>query len=166
MNNCRNGHPQTPENVGLHEGYPYCRMCNRNRNRRRALENPLAEAWRGMIRRCEDPRSKDFANYGANGVKVCERWHRFDLFASDMGQRPGDHLLDRIDPFGNYEPTNCRWLPVRLNSQNRRNSRLNTEAVKVIRWAKSNGRRTRDLAAIFKIRPNHIQEVVSGRIWK
>lgn len=71
---------------------------------------PLFESWRSMIRRCEDSRDKSYKHYGARGIKVCARWHRFELFLADMGPRPEGKSLDRFpNNNGNYEPGNCRW---------------------------------------------------------
>jgi hypothetical protein len=81
--------------------------------------------WRAMMRRCNNPRDKDYKRYGAVGIKVCSRWHDYVSFAKDMGEPVGNQTLDRIDPYGDYTPENCRWasLPVQArNTRVRKNS--------------------------------------------
>ena len=82
--------------------------------------------WRAMMRRCNNPNDKDYKRYGALGVKVCPQWHNYTQFAKDMGEPEGTQTLDRIDPYGDYTPENCRWasLPmqartIRIHSKNR-----------------------------------------------
>lgn len=83
---------------------------------------PTHRTWTSMLSRCEDPRCASWRYYGARGIKVCDRWHGFTNFLADMGQRPSlDHQLDRVDPDGNYEPDNCRWLTRAENNARRRN---------------------------------------------
>lgn len=67
------------------------------------------EVWKNMIARCEYPNHISYKYYGAKGITVCERWHDFQNFLNDMGEALNDHVLDRINPFGDYEPDNCRW---------------------------------------------------------
>lgn len=84
--------------------------------------HPLAQTWRGMIRRCTDPRDPAYYNYGGRGIEVCERWMDPWVFAEDLyreiGPRPEGvnengrslYSLDRWpDNDGNYEPGNVRW---------------------------------------------------------
>lgn len=78
--------------------------------------------WSGMISRCHNPRVQAFQNYGAKGIAVCERWkNSFAAFLEDMGERPSAlHSIDRINPEGNYEPSNCRWATTDVQANNKR----------------------------------------------
>lgn len=81
-------------------------------------------SWKEMIRRCSNPKSSSFSRYGGRGISVCERWNNYLHFKEDMGERPSGKTLDRINPNGNYEPSNCRWATSKTQSRNRRNSRF------------------------------------------
>lgn len=83
--------------------------------------------WQSMINRCEVPTSTNYIYYGARGIKVCERWHSFELFYEDMNAGFSDDLqIDRIDSTKNYEPGNCRWATVTEQARNRRSNRAIT----------------------------------------
>lgn len=73
--------------------------------------SPEFRTWRGMIQRCTNPQRQSFKYYGGRGIKVCERWQKFENFLADMGLRPtATHSIDRFpNNDGNYEPGNCRW---------------------------------------------------------
>ena len=75
-----------------------------------------------MLGRCNRKTHHKYADYGGRGVKVCERWHKFENFLADMGKRPNGMTLDRIDVNGNYEPGNCRWADAKTQAANKRNS--------------------------------------------
>ena len=91
----------------------------------------LRELWRDMHRRCENPRRVNYPHYGALGVKVCERWSGKDGFANwlaDMGPRPegrypsgrAHYTIERINVFGDYEPSNCKWADSQEQAANKR----------------------------------------------
>lgn len=80
-------------------------------------------SWMAMLQRCRNPRSHKYALYGGRGITVAEQWSDFRVFLKDMGPRPEGTSIDRIDPDGNYEPSNCRWATVLEQRANRRDSR-------------------------------------------
>ena len=75
--------------------------------------------WMNMLSRCRNPKCPDYKNYGGRGIKVCRRWEKFENFYADMGDRPKNLTLDRINNDGNYCRSNCRWA-------DRRTQRLNS----------------------------------------
>lgn len=73
-----------------------------------------------MRNRCNNPNNSDYGHYGGKGIKVCERWNSFENFLLDMGDKPSPNVtLDRIDPYGNYEPSNCRWATLTQQAYNK-----------------------------------------------
>ena len=81
---------------------------------------PTYRSWQNMKQRCLNPKHHKYRLYGARGITVCDRWLHFPNFLADMGPRPPDTTIDRIDPDGHYEPGNCRWASPALQRQNQR----------------------------------------------
>lgn len=84
-------------------------------------------SWYDMIVRCTYKGHSCYNNYGGRGITVCERWmgpKGFMNFVWDMGARPKDATLDRINPNDGYRPGNCRWATKEEQVKNRRNTHI------------------------------------------
>jgi hypothetical protein len=76
-----------------------------------------------MHERCYRTTNDNYKYYGGSGVKVCDEWfHNFENFKEwSLQNGYNDELtLDRINPAGNYEPSNCRWATWKQQCENRR----------------------------------------------
>lgn len=86
-----------------------------------ARKHPLYRVWGNMIQRCSNKKTREYRHYGGKGVSVCADWIDFSSFydwAMGSGYEHG-LTIDRIDPNGNYEPSNCRFI---TRSENTRRS--------------------------------------------
>ena len=81
--------------------------------------------WNQMKQRCFNKNDKGFKNYGGRGITVCKRWLKFENFYKDMGERPTELSLDRINNDKGYSPHNCKWSTrTEQNNNKRKNSKL------------------------------------------
>jgi len=93
-------------------------------------------SWTHIIRRCTNPKEKTYKNYGGRGITVFSCWlpqitkkgpnigfvQFYNWIQINLGPRPLNMTLDRIDNNGNYEPGNLRWATPKQQTINRRNS--------------------------------------------
>lgn len=77
-----------------------------------------------MIKRCD-------TNYKKKNIKICDEWLYFPNFynwAINNGfnvDKPWYKCtIDRINNNGNYEPNNCRFVDMKVQSRNKSNNRL------------------------------------------
>jgi len=79
--------------------------------------------WTAMKKRCQYPKHPHYALYGGRGISVTPTWQDFETFYRDMGSCPygREGSIDRINPDGNYEASNCRWVLRSSQAKHRRN---------------------------------------------
>lgn len=101
----------------------------------RYIRKCLRARLAGMKRRCYNPNSSRWSRYGGRGIKICEEWRNnlnaFVEWAISNGFDPKLEI-DRIDPNGDYCPSNCQWI---TRSENvRRQDRTTRKGATVIEW--------------------------------
>lgn len=76
----------------------------------------LYSIYNGMKQRCNNPNHREYSSYGGRGICVFDEWNKkdglkaFAEWALNNGYK--DNLtLERVDVDGNYEPSNCTWIP-------------------------------------------------------
>jgi len=116
-----------------------------DKNKKHGLSNHrLYLIYRGMVNRCNNKNSNAYKYYGGKGVYICDEWiesnTNFFEWAFNNGYRD-DLSLDRIDPYGNYEPSNCRWVTNRVQARNTRKlQKNNTSGYRGVSYCKERGK--------------------------
>lgn len=105
----------------------------------------LYRIWQDMKQRCTNQNNKNYKNYGARGISVCDEWKNSYTSFKEWAMNNGyaENLsIDRIDVNGNYEPSNCKWSTQEDQANNMRTNRLisfNGETLTLSQWRKRLG---------------------------
>lgn len=94
------------------------------------------KSWSRMRRRIRLG-SKHSPIYGK--ISICPTWDNFEVFLKDMGERPKDATLDRIDNNKGYSKENCRWATQAEQNRNKSNNvilEFNGKKMCATDWAK------------------------------
>lgn len=107
----------------------------------------LACIWYHMKDRCYNEKNTDFKNWGGRGIKVCDEWKndflKFKEWADANGYKDG-LTIDRKNVNEDYKPSNCRWVTLQKQLNNKRTTL----------WVEHNGE-WKSLAEAYKeIKPN------------
>jgi hypothetical protein len=86
--------------------------------------HPLYKTWYQIMKRCYDKNHKDYKYYGERGITACDSWKdNAKNFFNDMGDKPENTTLDRIDNNKGYSKENCRWVSSGIQGSNKRNNK-------------------------------------------
>lgn len=116
----------------------------------------LYSEWNNMKSRCWYPSHRSYSHYGGRGIVICDEWRDFVAF-KDWALSNGydDALtLDRIDPNGNYEPSNCRWVGRNIQGYNTRVRAKNSTGVSGVRYRANRGKY--EACIVFKGKQYHL----------
>lgn len=125
--------------------------CNRKRHRSKIhRDNKLSRTLNGMKQRCYNPNNSNYKNYGGRGIKICDEWiknsNSFYKWSRENGYISNvntfECTIDRIDVNGDYCPSNCRWVPMKTQQNNKRNNRnitINGVSMTISQWATKYG---------------------------
>src|SRR3990167_7991121 len=116
-----------------------------------------------MRERCSNPNSSAYPNYGGRGIRVCERWNEFINFYEDLGKRPTNHSLDRIDTNGDYTPKNCKWSTSKQQALNTRKSHSKQTLYDIINKYELQNMSAEDVAKEHKVSPSFVLGLVQGQ---
>lgn len=129
----------------------------------------LYRTWRGMRHRCLNKNAHNYHRYGGRGIKICDEWSDFAQFRdwSFMNGYRKNLTIDRIDNNGDYEPSNCQFLTKRENGLKRTNIILSFGMAELIRKAYKNNHATQtELAELFNISYNQVNNILLNKTWK
>lgn len=134
---CDCGNITISNSNALRTGHKKSCGCTRKINTRKWLleyntkhngaKTRLYVVWVGMKQRVENPNNQRYKDYGGRGIAICDEWHDFAQFQKwayengyDDKAAYGKCTLDRIDVNGDYEPSNCRWVDLKVQANNKR----------------------------------------------
>ncbi len=108
---------------------------------------PLYKIWASMKIRCQNKCANRYERYGGRGITICHEWTNengfmnFYNWAIKNGYKDG-LSLDRINVNGNYEPSNCRWITMKEQQNNKSNNHLltyNGKTQTISQWEEETG---------------------------
>lgn len=116
----------------------------------RLRDRRLYRVLQDMKSRCYNSKNNNYKNYGGKGIIICDEWNKdylkFEEWALSNGYDKnaprGKCTIDRINPNGNYEPNNCRWVDMRTQLYNTSQNAYitaNGETLTVMQWANKLG---------------------------
>lgn len=125
---CDCGTVSTVLSGGLKNGHStQCRQCGYGHGGLRSHGHTKGRvgsrtyiSWSMMKQRCLNPNATYYRNYGGRGITLCKRWHKFENFLADMGERPAGMTIDRIENHLGYYPDNVKWSSRITQASNQR----------------------------------------------
>lgn len=87
----------------------------------------LLGCYKGMMSRCYREKDIHYNAYGKRGITVCDEWKNDKQTFIDWALSNGysdDLTIERINVNGNYEPSNCKWIPMSEQYKNKQSNHM------------------------------------------
>jgi hypothetical protein len=122
--------------------------------------------WKAMLQRCYNKKNPNYPKYGGAGVRVCARWHTFQNFLVDKGERPSGKTIDRWpNRDGDYTPENTRWATPSEQRRNQNQTKLTAHSAKKI-FETPKTESSKSVGARFGVSSGVVRKIRRGLIWK
>lgn len=86
----------------------------------------LYKTWCSIKQRCCNKNNTHYKYYGGRGIKICHEWENdfseFRSWANKNGYEEG-LSIERIDVNDDYKPSNCKWITLSEQCNNKQNSK-------------------------------------------
>ena len=145
-------------------------------------KTPTYKVWGAIKTRCFNPKHDGYARYGALGITTCQRWREdFEAFVADLGTKPSDCNLLRLNHDGHYScgkcpeclakgwPANCRWATSTEINRSRRSSnrsgKLTMADAQRIRQHLAAGATQPEVAKAFGVGRSLVGKIWRGENW-
>ena len=139
-------------------------------------KHPLYNCWSSIKQRCYNPLASSYKSYGARGINMYKPWLDnpeafINYVLKNIGPRPKNKTIDRINNNSNYEPGNIRWATDEEQAQNKRTTILDKSIIKQLKDAHMSKRlpgatSVRQLAKQYGIDYSYAKKISRGESWK
>lgn len=124
--NCDCGNKTIVQRASLIKGYTKsCGCYNADKQKTHGMtKTRIYQIWSNMKARCDRKNCPAYKDYGGRGIKIYNNWYDFSEFYkwSSANGYNENLTIDRIDVNGNYCPENCRWVSMKEQRLNKRDS--------------------------------------------
>ena len=82
----------------------------------------LYRTWAGIMQRTTNPNNTGAHRYSERGITVAKEFQRYEVFRGyvlqQLGPRPENYSIDRIDNSKGYQRGNLRWASTTTQNRN------------------------------------------------
>lgn len=96
-------------------------ILKRRKEYRKTIKGHLWMVWAAMLGRCNNPKHKQYKDYGGRGIQVKFAYFKdfFDNIVKELKVDPRGLTIDRINNDSHYEQGNIRFVTQAENNRNR-----------------------------------------------